>query len=286
LPFADAALASSVGQSVDAFAAMPVERAHLAVVFDALAQSKTTLVSREDADARIAAWRTTDGSFAADTFGGGLRRGLLSVLAANAVLYFFVASGVAIVGRVLLDSIQPANAAIPSITEYDAVQYKKKPPPTPPPAPLSTAELAPADGLRLVRSGLLRAGALLDAANLEGVRALLREPLFASFLGFTPGVRGNAANLTPPAALSAAGIPRDVLTELLLSIKRLDDFCLSNRVIGPRRRPNKPFPITSGAGTPWRVLINSGSVSAPLLCSRSVLDPPFEQCSIRRTLIK
>ena len=90
----------------DDFAAMPVEPAHLAVVFDALAQSKTTLVERTAADARIAGWRRADGSLDADAFGAGLRRGLLAVLAANAVLYFFVASGVAVVGRVLLDALQ------------------------------------------------------------------------------------------------------------------------------------------------------------------------------------
>jgi len=103
LPFIDERLASDVGASVESFAAMPVEPAHLAVVFDALAHSKTTLVKRSDADERIASWRASDGGFDADAFGSGLRTGLVSVLAANAVLYFFVASGVAVVARVGLD---------------------------------------------------------------------------------------------------------------------------------------------------------------------------------------
>ena len=67
--------------------------------------------------------------------------------------------------------------------------------------------------------------------KLEAVRSLLREPLFRDFLGFTPGVRGNAANLKPPAALLAAGFDQSSLEELLFALKRLDDFCLSNRVI-------------------------------------------------------
>ena len=106
LPFADAALASSVGLAVEDFASREVAPEHLSVVFDALAQSKTTLVRRDDANARLAAWRTADGGLDADAFGRGLRTGLLSVLAANAVLYFFVASGVAIVGRVVVDAAQ------------------------------------------------------------------------------------------------------------------------------------------------------------------------------------
>ena len=77
----------------------------LAVVFDALAHSKTTLVSRSDADERIRSWRRADdGSLDADAFGAGLRKGLLAVLAANFVLYFFIASGVAIVGKVVFNA--------------------------------------------------------------------------------------------------------------------------------------------------------------------------------------
>ena len=133
----------------------------------------------------------------------------------------------------------PCHAAIPSMSEYAAEQYRYGSRPAPPstssePPPLTTRpveELAPAEGLLLVRSGLKRAAALVDSGNLEAVRKLLREPLFSGFLGFTPGVRGNAGNLKPPAALLAAGCDKAALEELLLSLKRLDDFCLSNRVI-------------------------------------------------------
>lgn len=127
--------------------------------------------------------------------------------------------------------IQPpaASAAIPSISEYDAVQYKKAEV-APPPQP-TTTDLAPADGLRLARSGLKREGALLESGSLEAMRAVLREPVFSNFLGFNVGVRGNAANLKPPQALVAAGVDRAALQELLLGLKRLDDYCLSNRVI-------------------------------------------------------
>ena len=105
LPFTDERMAAAVGRSVADFASMPVEPATLAVVFDALAHSKTTLVSRSDADERIKSWRRVDdGSLDADAFGAGLRKGLLAVLAANFVLYFFIASGVAIVGKVVFNA--------------------------------------------------------------------------------------------------------------------------------------------------------------------------------------
>jgi len=102
LPFEDESLAEAAGLSVDDFTAMSVEPAHLAVVFDALANSKTTLVSRAEADERIASWRRADGSLDADAFSAGLRKGAVAVLAANAVLYFFLTAGVAVVARVVL----------------------------------------------------------------------------------------------------------------------------------------------------------------------------------------
>ena len=67
--------------------------------------------------------------------------------------------------------------------------------------------------------------------DFEGVRALLRQPLFSEFLGYTPGVRGNAGSLRPAAALVQASTSAEALQELLLDLKRLDDFCLTNRVI-------------------------------------------------------
>jgi hypothetical protein len=132
------------------------------------------------------------------------------------------------------NSLRPTrtHAAIPSISEYDAVQYKKTKTAAPPPSNAMAGEpLAPAEGLALLNSGLARAAQLLDAGDLEAVRAELHEPAFARFLGFKPGVRGNAANLKPSAGLATAGVSTVALEELLLALKRLDDFCLSNRVL-------------------------------------------------------
>eukprot|EP00316_Scyphosphaera_apsteinii_P023544 CAMPEP_0119318332 /NCGR_PEP_ID=MMETSP1333-20130426/46100_1 /TAXON_ID=418940 /ORGANISM="Scyphosphaera apsteinii, Strain RCC1455" /LENGTH=594 /DNA_ID=CAMNT_0007324485 /DNA_START=213 /DNA_END=1997 /DNA_ORIENTATION=- len=126
-----------------------------------------------------------------------------------------------------------ASAAIPSISEYDAVQYIKK---TKMPPKLSTNASSSVpesvfDGLRAVQSELTRVAALIEAAQLEDVRRLLRQPLFRDFLGFNPGVRGSAANIKPSAALVRASMDAEPLGELLLDLKRLDDFCLSNRVV-------------------------------------------------------
>ena len=140
-----------------------------------------------------------------------------------------LASFVALVSQPLL--LRPrASAAIPSFSEYDSVQYKKKQV-TDAAAP-STASLAPADGLRAVGAALTVLEPMVTSGDFEGARNLLRRPLFASFLGYTPGVRGNAGSLKPAAALAlASDDTAAAVSELLLDLKRIDDFCLSNRVI-------------------------------------------------------
>lgn len=139
----------------------------------------------------------------------------------------FVALCSSLCGSVL---VPPALAAIPSISEYSDVQYKAKTPSIPS-TPSTDGKLASADGLVLVQSALGRASKLVENQSFEAIRLLLREPLFTDFLGYTPGVRGNAGNLKPPPALIAAGASPESLQELLLSLKRLDEFCLSNRVM-------------------------------------------------------
>ena len=104
LPFTDEALAAAVGRRVDEFESMPVLPDHMAVVFDSIAQSKSSVVSREDADERIARWRTADGRFDDAAFGAGLQKGFGTVIRAYAVLYFLLGCGVAVVGKFLLDA--------------------------------------------------------------------------------------------------------------------------------------------------------------------------------------
>ena len=61
LPFRDAALAASFGKSVGDFEAMPVSKAALNVVFDALAESKSGLLKPEVINERRAKWFKSDG---------------------------------------------------------------------------------------------------------------------------------------------------------------------------------------------------------------------------------
>ena len=133
---------------------------------------------------------------------------------------------------VLLLATQPplrASAAIPSISEYGAVQYKKPATPVPQATPLPST---PAAGLRDVQAQLERLEPLVaKERDFDGVRNLLRQPLFSEFLGYTPGVRGNAGSLRPAAALVQASTSAEALQELLLDLKRIDEFCLANRVI-------------------------------------------------------
>ena len=124
-----------------------------------------------------------------------------------------LASFVALASQPLL--LRPrAWAAIPSISEYDSVQYKKKQVIEAAP---STASLAPADGLRAVRAALTVLEPMVASGDFEGARNLLRQPLFASFLGYTPGVRGNVGSLKPAAALAQASTSTAALAELLLT---------------------------------------------------------------------
>ena len=121
------------------------------------------------------------------------------------------------------------HAAIPSFSEYDAVQFKRLP--TAVMGVPSSLPASAAEGLRVVQGELTRAALLVESGSFEDVRQLLRSPLFSTFLGYSPGVRGNVANMRPAAALAQASATSEPLMELLLDLKRLDDFCLSNRVI-------------------------------------------------------
>ena len=142
-----------------------------------------------------------------------------------------VTSLVALASQPLLHLQPQASwAAIPSISEYDAVQYKQKAP-LPDRGVPSMEPLQPEDGLRAIGAALKVLEPMVAAGDFEGARALLRQPLFATFLGYTPGVRGNAGNSKPAPALAKASTSTAALSELLLDLKRIDDFCLSNRVI-------------------------------------------------------
>ena len=131
---------------------------------------------------------------------------------------------------------RPAAAAVPSISEYSAVQYKKKPaavPEAPALEPLDTKA-----GWAKLTETLEQTEALLASKAFEDVRLLLRTPIFRDFLGYNPGVRSTPGNSMRPAAALMSAFPEESrvpaateLAEMLVDLKVLDDFCFANRVI-------------------------------------------------------
>ena len=76
----------------------------------------------------------------------------------------------------------------------------------------------------------------LDSA-FEDLRLLLRTPIFKDFLGYQPGLRSMPTNMRPAGALLAQ-FPTDSrsqaaaeLTDMLLDLKAIDDFCVANRAM-------------------------------------------------------
>ena len=74
LPFKNAKLASWAGKTVEEMDALPVNKVATAVVFDALAQSKTSMLPQKVVDERRAKWMTNDGGFDEGAFMGGCVR--------------------------------------------------------------------------------------------------------------------------------------------------------------------------------------------------------------------
>ena len=133
--------------------------------------------------------------------------------------------------------LQPADAAIPSFSEYDAVQYRPKVPAASAPA-TSTPPLDTKEAWAKLSAALEQADSLLASSAFEDLRLLLRTSIIREFLGYQPGLRSMPANeMRPPAALLAVFPPDSraqaaaELADVLLDIKALDDFCFENRVI-------------------------------------------------------
>jgi len=72
LPFTNEKLAASVGRTVDDFNSLPVSRAAVEVVYDALAESRASLIPPDKIDERRAGMINEDGSFNEIAFRAGL----------------------------------------------------------------------------------------------------------------------------------------------------------------------------------------------------------------------
>lgn len=124
-----------------------------------------------------------------------------------------------------ISSSPEAGADLPVIQTYKAAGSVVG---TPAAGAVDGAPKSAVDGLRMVQTEMQRARKYLNVGQTKEIRNLLKEPLFATFLGFKPG----AARSTPPRALVAAGIDEDILQGILNILKKLDDFCVTNQVLG------------------------------------------------------
>ena len=85
LPFTDDALAASVGCTAAELNAEPIDQLAVDVVFDALAESQSGIVGREECDARRAAFTAADGAFDAAAFADGLSRARRQIAVSYAI---------------------------------------------------------------------------------------------------------------------------------------------------------------------------------------------------------
>jgi hypothetical protein len=85
LPFRSAALASSVGATLAELSAEPVDPLAIDVVFDALCESSSGIVDKNECDKRRAAFETDVGAFDALAFHGGLDTARKNLLAGYAI---------------------------------------------------------------------------------------------------------------------------------------------------------------------------------------------------------
>jgi hypothetical protein len=87
LPFTNERLAASVGKSAAEFNAAPISEAAVNVVFDALAESKNSLVAYAVVDKRRAAWLSPDGGFDVGAYSSSLAKAQAIVSASSLILY-------------------------------------------------------------------------------------------------------------------------------------------------------------------------------------------------------
>jgi hypothetical protein len=80
LPFRDEKLAASIGLSVSDFAELELSPVAINIVFDALAESKSSLLPPDKVDERAASWRAADGSLDADKFAASLYKSRFLVI--------------------------------------------------------------------------------------------------------------------------------------------------------------------------------------------------------------
>ena len=102
LPFTNEKLAASVGKTVEEMNAMPVSTVATEVVFDAIAQSKSSLIPEKTVDQRIAKF-VEGGTFNEGAFMSGMAKSRTAVIVGFFLLGKGQLYGYIVAGRVLLD---------------------------------------------------------------------------------------------------------------------------------------------------------------------------------------
>ena len=119
LEFKDARLAAAFGKSAAEFNTLPVSKAAIDITFDALAQSKSSLLKLELADQRKSSWLTAEGGIDEGVMAAGLYKSRGLVCFSWLFLGKGRVVGVLVGGRIALDNLNLPTDIIP----YSDVLY-------------------------------------------------------------------------------------------------------------------------------------------------------------------
>jgi hypothetical protein len=103
MPFKNEKLAATFGKSVAEMDAMPVNSAALAVIYDALCESKSSMIPSKVIDERRQRFVTADGRIDEGAISGGLVKSRVAVTTGFILLGKGQLYGLVFVGRVILD---------------------------------------------------------------------------------------------------------------------------------------------------------------------------------------
>lgn len=104
LPFTDERLAASMGKTVAEMDAMAVSKTAASIVFDAAAQSKSSMVPEKAIDSRRAGWMAADGSLDEGKFLVGMTQSRIAVTVGFFLLGKGQLYGYVLAGRIILDA--------------------------------------------------------------------------------------------------------------------------------------------------------------------------------------
>ena len=104
LPFRDERLAAWVGKTVEEMNSLPVSKVATSIVYDALAQSKSSLLPEKAVNERRAKWIASDGGLDEGAFMSGMIKSRIAVCVGFFLLGKGQLYGYVLVGRVVLDT--------------------------------------------------------------------------------------------------------------------------------------------------------------------------------------